>query len=247
MRGVRPGKDSKYCRADCRCWNCRRCGPRRADFYRSRILQAVTRHRLTRLLTLTLDPKKIMSESEAEIFYRHFELGKDQQVPCTCATCVEIQIRSISCIRQCWAKLRVYFGRKHNVSPKFIAVLEFQKNTGLAHLHIVIDRYVPWRWAQNAWCAVGGGEHVHIKHIDAHRAAAYLSKYLSKELFLSAPEGTRRVTTSRSIRLNEKEPSEYQWELIRANIERLFEMFKRRAETPLRDSEGELVTFVVRE
>jgi hypothetical protein len=95
--------------------------------------------------------------------------------------------------------------------------------------------------------AVGGGQHVDIRRIDAHRAAAYLSKYLSKELLLSVPGGIRRVTTSRSIKLLEKKCSEYVWELLKNTIDVIHKRYEKSASDIVRDSDGELDEFVVRE
>jgi hypothetical protein len=53
--------------------------------------------------------------------------------------------------------------------------------------------------------------------------ARYLSKYLTKELFLSAPKGTRRITTARSIKLFPKFESGIAWELVQESIYRLLE------------------------
>jgi hypothetical protein len=140
----------------------------------------------------------------------------------------------------------VYLHRKYGVAPKYVAVLEFQKATGLAHIHVAIDRYIDQAWAKKSWQAVGGGQHVDIRFKDPHRAGAYISKYLTKELLLSAPQGMRRVTTSRSIQLNKKRPSDYQWEVVKGPINRLRNYFHEVAidETY---SEGELESFSLRE
>jgi hypothetical protein len=42
---------------------------------------------------------------------------------------------------------------------------------------------------------------------------------------MSAPLRCRRVTTSRGIKLFEKIPSEFKWELLRVSIYRLHEMY----------------------
>jgi hypothetical protein len=73
-----------------------------------------------------------------------------------------------------------------------------------------------------------------------------LSKYLSKELLLSAPDGVRRVTTSGSIKLLEKKPSEYGWELLKQENRAALCIFEKSASGVMRDDEGELDAFVVR-
>jgi hypothetical protein len=122
-----------------------------------------------------------------------------------------------------FAKLRVYLQRKYGVAPQYIRILEFQKN-GNPHFHILIDRYIAREWIQAAWVAVGGGWMVDIRYVDVHRISRYLSKYLTKELLMSAPLRSRRVTTSRGIKMLEKTPTETIWTLVRVPISRLFEV-----------------------
>jgi hypothetical protein len=123
-------------------------------------------------------------------------------------------------LNRLFAMLRVYLGRKYGTSIQYIRILEFQKN-GNPHLHILIDRYIARDWIQAAWVAVGGGRMVDIRYVDVHRVSRYLSKYLTKELLMSAPLRCRRVTTSRGIKLFEKKPTEIKWELLRVSIYRL--------------------------
>ena len=127
-------------------------------------------------------------------------------------------------LRFVFSKFRVYLLRKYGAPIKFIAVLEFHKS-GIPHLHVLVDRYIPQEWISDSWSALGGGSIVHIKYVDVHRIAHYLAKYLTKELLLSAPERSRRVTTSRSIHLNEKQPAETTWVMDRRSIFHFLELF----------------------
>jgi len=123
-------------------------------------------------------------------------------------------------IKDCWGKFRVYLNRLNKESIDFIWFLERQKS-GYAHLHILVDRYIPQPWIQKSWQAVGGGRFVNIKVVDIHRVSAYLSKYLTKELILADYRpGTRRYSTSRNIRLFERVKKGL-WELIRQSIDNL--------------------------
>lgn len=123
-------------------------------------------------------------------------------------------------IKDCWGKFRVYLNRLNGESIDFIWVLERQKS-GYAHLHILVDRYIPQAWIQKSWQAVGGGRFVNIKMVDIHRISAYLSKYLTKELLLTYYRpGTRRYSTSRNIKLFERVKKGL-WELIRQSIDSL--------------------------
>ncbi len=125
---------------------------------------------------------------------------------------------SIKYIRECWRKFRVYLKRRTGKSIDFIAVVELHKS-GYAHLHILIDRYIPQQWIQSSWQAVGGGRFVNIKHVDVHRIAAYLSKYLTKEVILGPfRPGTRRYSTSRGVKLFKKPPKGL-WKVLKLPIE----------------------------
>ena len=120
-------------------------------------------------------------------------------------------------LRMCFNKFREYLRRKYDVPPTYISVLEFTK-AGVPHLHVLIDRYIPQAWISDAWEKLGGGKIVFIKRVTIEKVARYLSKYLTKELLLSAPKGSRRLCTSRSIKLFPKFDSEISWELLKSSI-----------------------------
>lgn len=154
----------------------------------------------------------------------------------------KIQGDPVRYLNTAFAKLRVYLKRKHRVAPQYIRVLEFQKN-GNPHFHILIDRYIDLEWIRRAWVAVGGGFMVDIRFVDVHRVSRYLSKYLTTDLLMSAPLRCRRVTTSRGIKLFEKTPSEFNWELLRVSIYRLHEMYVGYVTKPLYDENQLLESF----
>src|SRR5262249_40846173 len=94
-------------------------------------------------------------------------------------------------LNRVWAKLRTYLKRKFGATPAYIRILEFQQS-GNPHPHILIDRFIIQSWLQQAWQSVGGGLFVNIEWVDVHRVSRYVSKYLTKELLLSAPLRSRR-------------------------------------------------------
>jgi len=98
-----------------------------------------------------------------------------------------------------------------------VCVLEFTQ-AGVPHLHVLFDRYIHQRWISKVWDSLGGGRIVFIKQVTVRRVARYLSKYLTKELIMSAPKGTRRITTARSIKLFPKFNSGIAWELLKSSI-----------------------------
>lgn len=143
-----------------------------------------------------------------------------------------------------FAKLRTYLKRYYKIAPAYIRVLEFQKN-GNPHFHLLIDRFISWAWLKEAWQAVGGGSFVNVKFVDVHRISRYLSKYLTKELLLSAPLRSRRVTSSRSIHLFEKTPCETKWEFLRVPIFLLYERHKQCLLSVTLDEESVLLSFSI--
>jgi len=147
-------------------------------------------------------------------------------------------------LNKTFAKLRTYLKRYYKISPAYIRVLEFQKN-GHPHFHLLIDRFISWAWLREAWQAVGGGSFVNVKFVDIHRISRYLSKYLTKELLLSAPLRSRRVTSSRSIHLFEKPPCETKWEFLRVPIFMLYERHKKYLLSVKLDEDSVLLSFSI--
>jgi hypothetical protein len=165
VRGRAPNSpETHFHRVNCKCWNCAYCAPRKAKRYKRAIRITAEKLPLQRLLTLTLDPRKIEGDP-------------------------------VRYVNQSFAMLRVYLGRKYGTAIQYIRVLEFHQS-GMPHLHILINKYIPQAWIQSAWEAVGGGRMVDIRYVDVHRVSRYLSKYLTKELLMSAPLRTRRVPLS---------------------------------------------------
>jgi hypothetical protein len=154
----------------------------------------------------------------------------------------QIQGDSVRYLRGVFNKFRLYLRRQYGKPVKYIAVLEFHKS-GIAHLHLVVDRYIPWEWIKQSWSALGGGNVVFIKYVDAHRISRYLSKYLTKDLLLSAPKRSRRVTTSRSLHLIEKKDADGSWTLFKQSIFFFFSRLGSAAKDIHLDEEGFLESF----
>jgi hypothetical protein len=182
-------------RADCKQLQCPRCGRKRLSKYRDGVSRAARELGLSRFITLTLDPEKMPLGSE--------DSGA-----------------SVDYIRQVWRKFRVTFKRRYPQFRSFIAVVELHKS-GMAHLHVLVGFYVEQAWISEAWSSVGGGRIVDIRYRDIHRITPYITKYLSKDLLLSAPPRKRRITTSRDIHLIEqREKNGYA--LVRIPIESIW-------------------------
>jgi hypothetical protein len=120
-------------------------------------------------------------------------------------------------VRLVFNRFREYLRRKYGQPPKFICILEFTQR-GAPHLHILLDRYIPQQWISKTWDRLGGGRIVFIKGVTVRNVSRYLSKYLTKDLLLSAPKRTRRITTARGIKLFPKYDSGVVWEFLRDSI-----------------------------
>ena len=145
-------------------------------------------------------------------------------------------------LRRVFNKFRVSLLRKFKCTVNYIAILEFHKS-GIPHLHVLVDRFILQRWISEAWSALGGGGIVDIRFVDVHRISHYLAKYLTKELLMSAPPRSRRVTTSRSIHLLEKTASDTTWVMDERSIFHLFSIFESFAQDVQVDCDGFLFSF----
>ncbi len=192
------GRHTRYVRLNCKCWNCQYCGPRKAKKYKMTIGREAERLQLCRMLTLTLDPKKTKLKG------------------------------AVTEIKAVWARFRAQLRKRYGKAPNYICVMEFQHETKMPHLHVMIDRYIEFEWMKRVWEQAGGGSHVHAKgaksrpdgFVDVGRIAHYLSKYLTAELLTSAPKRSRRVTTSKAVTLNIRPATAklYSWEMVHENI-----------------------------
>jgi hypothetical protein len=191
-------------RVHCKSWACSYCGPRRASLSRWRITEWAEKLGLRYFWTLTLPKGKFISAAQA-----------------------------VRLIRRCFNKLRVYLRRHFGESLPFVCVLEFTR-AGVPHLHVLFDRFIPQAFMSGAWSALGAGYVVYVKPVTIKRIARYLSKYLSKDLFLAepVPRRARRITTSRCIVLfprliGPKLPWEFKRESIWSELEKYSARFFR--------------------
>ena len=155
-------------------------------------------------------------------------------------------VDSIQHLRACWAKLRVYIGREYK-QTSYISVVELHKS-GIAHLHVLISRFISQKWIKRCWEAIGAGRIVFIKQVDVHRIGAYLTKYITKELLLMVPWKKKRISTSRNIRLfPEKEPSGWNYERreIGSILQDMLDTGQKQRISNFEWADGELSRFVM--
>lgn len=123
-------------------------------------------------------------------------------------------VRTDRYLRECWRKMRVSLSRKFGESVDYVGVLEFTQK-GVAHLHLLLGRFIKQDWLSDAWSGVGAGVVVNIRMVDIHRVTAYLSIYLTgdkvKHTLKLLAVRARIFTTSRSIRLWPKKEKGCWW------------------------------------
>ncbi len=205
-----------YRRVNCGSWTCSYCGPRKAKRAKRAIRDRAEKLGLHYFATLTIDPALVC---EGEDVTRHLQVTFD--------------------------KFRTYLRRKFGEAPLYIRVVEFTQK-GMPHYHILTDRYIEQDWISRTWNQLGGERIVWIVRAKIGKIAHYLAKYLTKELLLSAPKGTRRITTARALKLFPKYQSEIDWQLLRTSI---WFLLKRHSQTEVteieRDEELYLKAFSV--
>ena len=177
-----------YRRVNCGSWACSYCGKRKARLAKWAIRENASKLKLHYFLTLTCDPAKIPAGEDPA---KHL-----QEVFC---------------------KFRTSLRREFGETPVYIKVTEYTKR-GLPHFHLLVDRRIEHAWIKHNWDRLGGGKIVWIERAKIRKISHYLSKYLSKELLLSAPQGLRRITTSRKVKLFSKHQSEIDWEFLRSSL-----------------------------
>jgi hypothetical protein len=207
-----------YLVAGCKAWRCTYCGPKKAEKLKKAIARAAEDKGLTRFLTLTLDTKNLSD--------------------------TDLRDGGVAYIRRSWSKLRVYLKREHGKSIDFISIVELQKRR-VAHLHILVDRYLPKQWVKSAWVSVGGGQIVDIRFVDVHRVSAYLSKYFAKDSVLGLPPGVRRYSVSHGIKLLPRVKST--WSVEWRSLNWIQEITKKRISEMAWDRTGKLERIVIQE
>ena len=102
--------------------------------------------------------------------------------------------RALFSINQAWNRLRLKITRKYG-KVKYFKVLEAQNTTNMPHFHVLVDKFIPWRWMKAAAMASGFGCHLWVKDVRDEHVIGYVLKYLRKGMkndeFLNALLETR--------------------------------------------------------
>lgn len=184
----------------CGQWDCYCCGYRMRQNLVEEIERVVhERPEMRRLMTLTLDPKKVPAQIRDD----------DEKL--------------VAYLMNTWRKFRVYIQREYG-DFEFIWVKERgEENEKHWHLHVVVSRYLDQSWISQAWSAVGGGEVVDIRRVKrVEKVAHYLGKYLTKNALSGFPDGAQRYNSSEGIDLDVRGGSddpESEWRLVMDDYE----------------------------
>jgi len=131
--------------------------------------------------------------------------------------------KSIAVINKIWSKFSIYLKRKYKGRINYKKIIEIHKR-GIAHPHVLIDRFILQRLLSSAWSALGGGKIVDIRYVDLHSISSYVSKYITKEMTSTAFRNYRRYGTSPGIRIIEKPAfSEGNWKFSKWTLDALFQ------------------------
>ena len=106
-------------------------------------------------------------------------------------------LRSRSALGQMWRALKLVLSRRLG-RFSYIAVPEPQKD-GTAHLHIILNIFIPKAVLDEAWGRLGGG-FTWVERVDVQRSGNYLSKYLAKTWKSDAPWDERFLDSSGTLR-----------------------------------------------
>ncbi|MBP9759307.1 hypothetical protein KBD45_06450 [Candidatus Dojkabacteria bacterium] len=137
----------------CNLWKCPRCRIQKAKKLRRILIEIIKLNKLDHLLTLTLDPNLIPKKLINNT-------GKY--------------------ITYLFNWYITTLKRKFKKSIKYVWIKEFQKN-GNAHLHILLNSFLPINNLRGEWTRIGGGHIMDIQQVkNIEAVAVYVSGYLTK-------------------------------------------------------------------
>lgn len=247
------GKRLVVNRIDCGRWICPKCAPSRAKRMRIRLREIFEKEcprlgKPVRFWTFTLQPcvlkhcaghpheKKRLREA-GELEYRNrCQCGlsgaeKREHLPgCQCKLGDQDPHRTLA---KQWSRFRALVLKHVGKSLQYVSVVEHHKS-GIPHLHVAVDRYIPWEAARRWW----GLGHCFVLLLTADKAARYFVKYLAKECYAKgwrAEIKFRRLSASRGIVFNPRRTTETAWELIRQTVGRCVSFLRAHYRTKLKD------------
>ena len=177
--------DKGYVPFHCGSWRCESCAPVKAENVTADMVTAAYKNDLSRHLTLTLDPKKVVGDPWVYITKTWNKL--------------RVYLWRLS--------------KKRHRRLKWQKIVQIQPGTGLPHYHIMLSQFIPFKWVMKSWKAVGGGS-VYIRYVNIDTIGGFVRGYFTKQVLgYDFPRYRRRYSTSRNIKL--ARPKQLGWELHR--------------------------------
>jgi hypothetical protein len=162
----------------CKSWDCYCCAHRmRMNLIESMERVVEERPEMRRFLTLTVAPEYAPSTTEETHEY----------------------------ITDRWNALRTRLADEYP-GLSYIWVRHEGDENGRAHLHLLVDRYLPQSMLSEMSDDVGLGEVVDIRRVNARNAAKYLTSYLGRGALADLPKGLRRYGSSSDVELAVRGP-----------------------------------------
>jgi len=157
----------------CNSWTCPDCCIRKALQTKYLLKKIIIDNDLNRFLTLTLKPSKIPTDFKDNThkyitkLFNHF-----------------ITVLKRKKFKYFDKKKKKYFNfdlKNSGEVLKYVWVVEYQKETGNAHLHIVFNQYLPIIVLRKIWVHVGGGHSMKIMKVKTIGGiSSYITDYIVK-------------------------------------------------------------------
>ena len=172
--------------ANCKCYNCDRCRPKKKYDLLKNIVKAAEKHGLKRHLVITLPGYP----------FRSLFCNVDE---------------SFDYAMKKFNEFRVLYKRSFGSNLSYICLPRSQSD-GFCHLHILVGSFIPKNWLDETLRNINLG-FPYITYVDVHRLGNYLSKYWYKEHEWIIPENKKHYTRSADINLEKFIPNPW-WYFI---------------------------------
>ncbi len=172
-------KDVKFYRMFCNSWNCPTCCKRKANMVRREIIEVSGLNNLYYHLVFTLDGTKIPYEyKNREVNDTHKYITK---IFNHFLTLLRREKRDY--VKKKTGQIKHFDYSQLEKELKYIWIIEFQKDTKNAHMHILLNQFLPIEVIRDLWMHVGGGVEMFIERVKTVKGLSiYVTKYISKGL-----------------------------------------------------------------
>lgn len=106
-----------------------------------------------------------------------------------------------------WNALRTEL-RDRYPGMSYVLVRHEGDRGGRAHVHLLVDRYLPQQLLSDLSHRVGLGRVVDIRRVDARNAVHYISAYLGRGALADLPAGAHRYSSSADVEIDPWNPGD---------------------------------------